>query len=295
MKKNIYLIICPTYKCNLSCQFCYLTNFNKNDLLDLQKLEKQLKQISIQFNIKQIDLYGGEITILQKQYLNNLFSICLKYVKTINIVTNLINLIDQFYDDYTNINVGWDYIYKQNNQKALYNIKKLYLKTNKKINIIMSSNKLYKSKKIVLQILNNLPIYSFKYIPYIKTKYTNEQMDLYNYQETVKYFIKHPIKPIFYNKILLQNGIIQQNNHLFITPNNKFACIKYINNQQIIYEYQHFNKIINLQSKIPIKCLCCQNKLQCQSQHIYSYLNTNYDCIGLYKLIDWFNKYIKIK
>jgi MoaA/NifB/PqqE/SkfB family radical SAM enzyme len=113
--ESIYLTICPTYNCNLNCNFCYLTNLDKKQLLDLNKLNNQLNEISKFYYINEIDVYGGEITILPNRYINELFDICFKYVKEVNIVTNLTKIIPIFYNNRTVINVGWDYIYKNNN------------------------------------------------------------------------------------------------------------------------------------------------------------------------------------
>lgn len=293
MKENIYITICPTYKCNLKCQFCYLTNLSSDNLLNLNQLSNRLNEIAMIYNIVQIDVYGGQISILDEEYLKQLFSMCFKYVNRINITTNLTYIPQIFYDQNIIINVGWDYIYKKNNEIAIKNIYKLYQKTKKEINVIMSSKNLYKHKETILQILNNLPIYSFKYIPYIKTKQLQEQMDLYHYEQTIKYFITHPIKPICYNKLLLQNGIKQQSNHVFISPLNELQIITFNNCYE---EFISLNNIRQLKSKNKqmFQCLCCQHNINCQSQHKNSLLKTNYDCIGLFKLIQWFNKQYKI-
>lgn len=294
MKENIYITICPTYKCNLKCQFCYLTGLNVSDILSLIQLSDTLYKIDSAYNIIQIDIYGGQISILNEKYLNQLFNICFNFVDIINVTTNLTLIPSIFYDQRIKINVGWDYIYKNNNEIAIKNIYKLYQETKKDINVIMSSKNLYKHKEVVLQILNKLPIYSFKYIPYIKTKNTQDQMDLYHYQETIKFFIMHPIKPIFYNKLLLQNGIIQQQNHVFISPLNELQIINFDNNYE---EFITLNNIEELKrnKKQHLQCLCCQYNNKCQSQHKYTLLKTNYDCIGLFKLIQWFNKQYKVR
>src|SRR5574344_766260 len=111
-KKKIALSINPTYSCNLNCSFCYLLKTG-NNILDLLKLEDELLKISGIFNIIQIELYVGEIFILDDCYLMKLILICKKFTKKISIITN--GTIDKpwlFNFNGIEFNISWDYIYR---------------------------------------------------------------------------------------------------------------------------------------------------------------------------------------
>ena len=62
----------PTYFCNFKCDFCYLT---PDQLRDQKKIEpKQLDKLlsNIPEPIDHIDLYGGEIGALRREYYNEI-------------------------------------------------------------------------------------------------------------------------------------------------------------------------------------------------------------------------------
>ena len=63
--KNLTLSIMPSYKCNFKCQYCYLGDLIQNDnLLNLENLESSLLELKQLYNIKNVSLYGGELSLL---------------------------------------------------------------------------------------------------------------------------------------------------------------------------------------------------------------------------------------
>ena len=71
--KPITVSINPSYFCNFRCNFCYLTPEQLGDQkrISLVDLDKRLNQISEYREIDWIDLYGGEIGALKKNYFYN--------------------------------------------------------------------------------------------------------------------------------------------------------------------------------------------------------------------------------
>ena len=71
------LSINPTYYCNFSCDFCYLTKEQLNDksLLRLDILEQRLKEVTEKTQIDMVDLYGGEVGLLSDHYVNQLLTV----------------------------------------------------------------------------------------------------------------------------------------------------------------------------------------------------------------------------
>lgn len=69
--KPITVSINPSYFCNFSCDFCYLTPEQLKDQkrISLVDLDKRLNQISEHREIDWIDLYGGGDWRLKKRLL----------------------------------------------------------------------------------------------------------------------------------------------------------------------------------------------------------------------------------
>ena len=86
------LSINPWYYCNFRCKFCYLTEQQLSDkkLLELDRLNEILSEISQQENIDKVDLYGGELGLLPKEYWNDLVTLLNVYgIDDISLITNL--------------------------------------------------------------------------------------------------------------------------------------------------------------------------------------------------------------
>lgn len=60
--------------------------------LDLQVLTKQLEQlISAGYNIHDLTIYGGEISLLPQDYIDRLIAICKQYCSAVGVVSNCHN------------------------------------------------------------------------------------------------------------------------------------------------------------------------------------------------------------
>ena len=81
----------PSYFCNFRCKFCYLTTEQLADQnkIDLQVLDNMLMEIRLEDNIEHIDLYGGEVGALKKDYFYGMRDVIRKHYRDkINIITN---------------------------------------------------------------------------------------------------------------------------------------------------------------------------------------------------------------
>ena len=109
---SITVSINPSYFCNFRCDFCYLTNDQLKDQkkISLIMLDKRLKEISRVRNIEWIDLYGGEIGALKKNYFYGLKDVIRKYYKNkINIITNYSMLHEGFFENDFYLSVSYDF------------------------------------------------------------------------------------------------------------------------------------------------------------------------------------------
>ena len=95
--------VCPTFRCNLNCPYCYLGDMvNSSDVLSLDRLTNQLNIISSHEPIDEISLFGGEISLLDEEYLYKLKDICYNFTNTVGVTTNLANInITKIFDNIT--------------------------------------------------------------------------------------------------------------------------------------------------------------------------------------------------
>ena len=112
----------PTYFCNFRCDFCYLTTEQLADQnkIELDKLDKLLADIP---SIDYVDLYGGEIGALKKDYFYGLKDTIRKhYADEINIITNYSMLHEGFYEDDVYLSVSYDFEAREKYDKVYYNM-----------------------------------------------------------------------------------------------------------------------------------------------------------------------------
>jgi len=90
------LNIIPLFRCNLNCDFCLYSELRKRDserVLDLAVLEEILSILKKENSIpRRVAVFGGEITLLEKSYLSELFDLLRSEFPGIafGVVTNLI-------------------------------------------------------------------------------------------------------------------------------------------------------------------------------------------------------------
>lgn len=80
--KKISLSIISTYWCKTNCKYCYLGDLRKDQTtLDLQCLDNKLHQlVENDYVIDSISVYGGEISLLDEQYLIQIVKIIRSHV-----------------------------------------------------------------------------------------------------------------------------------------------------------------------------------------------------------------------
>lgn len=114
---NIY----PSYRCNFQCKFC---TFYKNNgkMIDLNWIEDQFKQHK---NLcTNINILGGEPSILPVDYQNDLVDMCIKYSGDKPYYITNLNIISPVLIKCKPI-ISYDFGLRQNNKHVLNNILKL--------------------------------------------------------------------------------------------------------------------------------------------------------------------------
>ena len=79
----IDLSLIPLTKCNMNCPFCYLGDMRRDKFITpIETIKNAIKP----YNIRLLDIYGGEISLLDENYVDDLISLFPEM--EINIVTN---------------------------------------------------------------------------------------------------------------------------------------------------------------------------------------------------------------
>ncbi|MFN9065959.1 MAG: hypothetical protein ACK5V3_01940, partial [Bdellovibrionales bacterium] len=126
IQKEIILSINPSYHCNFSCDFCYLTHDQLRDRnrLNLEKLSQRLQELdSARFKISHVDLYGGEIGLLPSDYLQDMKSRLRPYYDgPINIISNLSHIHPFFLDTDVDMTVSFDFEAREKSELVFQNM-----------------------------------------------------------------------------------------------------------------------------------------------------------------------------
>jgi hypothetical protein len=249
--------------------------------MDLTKLTNLLAQIDKEHTIVGIDLYGGELFTLPDVYLMKLLLICKKYVDTISIVTNF-TIDKQWIFDRNDIDLGvsWDYIFREKSDLVFENIKKY----KKPLGIILTSPDLYSRRYEVVEKLNSLDgEYYVDIKPCMPTSFNNCKYNFKEYQEFVLFMmsnLKHKSLNYMNLKAPLHNNIRP---HIFINPDCEI--------QKLVFDElgEKFETTTEINFTIDPICAKCNYRYECQTEHD-SYYHDGYDCIGMKKLIEIYNK-----
>ena len=294
-RPKLSLSINPLYKCNMNCPFCYLGSLKDNEnKLDLTYLMNTLNNISFRYNIENIDIYGGEVSLLSEFYFDMLVKLCKTFSKRVNITTNFVDFNKPIINNFDNIGVSLDFNNYRLNQNKVYENVKAAIQSGKVINVLSLDISCQQNEEEIINILNNLHIHSWKIIPYSKSKETKLDFKGYQFFEnTVKKFLKLQKKMnfSFINKLEL-DGIINEDyyntTHFYITPNNKVALLKFDNNEEYFQEFDLlddlYEELKNEQLRRDNYCKNCSVKNKCLAEH-FNYEYKGASCSGLKNLI----------
>lgn len=290
----------PTYYCNFRCDFCYLkedqlSNTNK---ISLEKLDNLLSQVP---NIGHIDLYGGEIGTLKKDYFYSLRNIIRKhYSKKINIITNFSMLHEGFFEDDFYLSVSYDWEAREKYDRVYQNMLMspvpiaLLILTSPKV-LEMNVNELISSLNACSS------IQSVEIKPYSTNQANAHTLTHRDYEEFVKKWIESPVIKNFefINEYYIQDVLENRRNafsdeHVYITPNGKFAVLEFdLNDNEFFLELDSFEDYIlwtEKEKKFNVSNICrsCEYFGKCLTEHYRYVRNLDNSCNGYYNLIKWY-------
>jgi sulfatase maturation enzyme AslB (radical SAM superfamily) len=301
---KISLSINPTYLCNFRCNFCYLTEeqLSSKNKLDLKKLENLLIELKDNsFEIDHVDLYGGEISLLNEEYLNSLDTLLEKYDNpTINVVTNLSKINNYFLKEHVDLSVSFDFDVREKSDLVIQNI----LKIKKNISILMLASKDLIKKNVddMINFFNHIEnIKSVEIKPYSSNQANNLNVLDIEFENFVKKWITSKINKNFNFKNYgnIAQSINKTNNsfsddHIYITPNGKLAVLEFdTNNHEFFLELDSVSDYLNWTNKEKLKvknnnfCKNCEFLGNCLTEHYREVLSLENSCNGYINLLKW--------
>ena len=299
------LSINPWYYCNFACKFCYLTKEQLTDtkLLSLDVLNERLAEITSQHQIGMVDLYGGELGLLPKDYWNNLIELLHVYnIFDINMITNLSMVNEITQDERTYISVSYDFDAREDHERVWRNMALLQ----KPFSILMLASPELIKKDVnemvnMLNSLNNLVSVEIK--PYSSNQANQLDINFTQFEEFVKtWVINRDKKFSLTNESLLQSVINKERNsfsddHVYITPNGKYGVLEFdLNDNEFFLEYEtleeYFKWCNNEKKRVEKNKFCskCDYFGHCLSEHLRDVKSLDNSCNGFKHLIDWYKR-----
>lgn len=297
------LSINPWYYCNFRCEFCYLTETQLSDtkLLPLTRLSEMLSEVCSQTKIDMVDLYGGEMGILPKEYWNSLIHILHVYgIEDINLITNLSALNEITTDPRVYTSVSFDFSAREDYHRVWKNMVLL----NKPFSVLMlASPKLLEQNvdDMVLHFNSLRNLESVEIKPYSTNQANTLDVSFTAYEEFVKKFIENKNRKfILVNETLIQSVLDKSRNsfsddHIYITPSGKYGVLEFdLNDNEFFLEYDTVEEYFEWCEKEKQRvsknkfCSSCSYYGNCLSEHLREVKSLDNSCNGFKHLIDWY-------
>ena len=303
--KPITISINPSYFCNFSCDFCYLTPEQLRDQkrISLVDLDKKLEEVNKFREIEWVDLYGGEIGALKKDYFYGLRDVIRKYYGgKINIITNFSMLHEGFFEDDFYLSVSYDFEAREKSDKVYQNM--LRSEVPIAVLILASEQVLKNNVDWMITMLNACSsVESVEIKPYSTNQANQQNVTHKDFEEFVKKWITSPVKKKF---DFINEGKIKQSltgqynafsdNHVYITPNGKFGVLEFdINDNEYFKELNSFEQYLEWAKEEPVKnvssiCRKCEYFGTCLTEHYRYVKDMTHSCNGYKGLLDWYNE-----
>jgi len=290
----------PSYFCNFRCDFCYLTEQQLSDTkkIDLNSLDNLLSQVP---KITYIDLYGGEIGALKKDYFYEMKRVIRKYYDgKINIITNFSMLHEGFFEEDITLTVSYDGEAREKWNKVYENI--LLSPVRVSVLVLASPKVLALDVDDFVTSMNLCSnVRSVEIKPYSTNQANNHAVTHIDFENYVKKWIDSSIPKRFeftnenyLNDVLDGTRNAFSDDHVYITPNGKFGVLEFdLNDKEFFLELNSYDDYIKWTEKekqynVSDICRNCKYFGGCLTEHYRFVKDMNDGCNGYYNLIEWY-------
>lgn len=302
--KDITVSINPTYYCNFSCKFCYLTKEQLRDrkCISPEQLDKQLTEIKAYANIVHVDLYGGEIGVLKREEYYDLKRVIKKHCDTdINIITNYSMIQDWFFDDDTTLSVSYDFTAREKSRQVFNNM----LQARDELSVLVLA-----SKDVIEMDVDNMinelnmcsAITSVEIKPYSINQANSFNVSHKDFEQFIIKWLKSPVQKHFdfINEYHIHDSLDKKYNsfsddHVYITPSGRFAVLEFdLNDKEYFLELDTFEEYLAWADKEKTKlspiCQACPYKGHCLTEHYRYVKDLDNGCNGYRGLLEYYEK-----
>ena len=297
------LSINPTYFCNFRCNFCYLTEEQLADKnkIDLEVLDKRLEEVKKHTDITWVDLYGGEIGALKKDYVSDLKDVIRKhYSDKINLITNFSMLNDDFFSNDYLLSVSYDFDAREKSDRVYQNM--LYSPVPIAVLILAGPKVINMDVDDMIAQLNFCrSIESVEIKPYSTNQANQHSVTHKDYEIFVQKWLDSSIPKQF--EFINENRIIDSlnktysafsNDHVYITPAGKFGVLEFDkDDNEYFLELDTFEQYLEWAKQEPDNnvsdiCRQCEYYGHCLTEHYRYVTDLNNSCNGHKGLLDYY-------
>ena len=301
----IHLSINPWYFCNLRCEFCYLTEAQLSDrkLLDLQDLDQRLTEVTASgHRLGHADIYGGEVMLLPKGYMQDLKKLLHAHgITEIEVITNLTALHpDVVNDPDFGISISYDFECRERHEEVWQNLMRL----ERPFTILtLATPEVMKldvhAMVMEMTFLRNLMAWEIK--PYSASQANAAPMSHRAFESFVQAVIEasEGMSYEVLNEKMIDEAANGQRNsfsddHVYITPSGKFGVLEFdLNNNEFFQELDSFEAYLEWclieKGRVYENGVCggCEFLGKCLSEHLRKVDSLEDSCNGYYHLIKW--------
>ena len=290
----------PSYFCNFRCDFCYLTTeqLSNQKKISLERLDELLGDIP---KIDYVDLYGGEIGALKKDYFYGLKDTVRKhYTDEINIITNYSMLHDGFFEDDVYLSVSYDFEAREKSELVYKNM--LMSPVPIAVLILASPEVIEKDVDEMIAMLNMCSsIDSVEIKPYSINQANAHNVTHKQFEEFVIKWIEATTTKNFQfvNQDKIYESINKEYNafsddHIYITPNGKYGVLEFDkNDKEYFLELDTWEDYIAWTQKekadnVSEICKSCDYFGHCLTEHYRYVKDLDNSCNGYKGLLDYY-------
>lgn len=280
------LNIIPSTQCSMGCSWCYLEGTRSTKTLSLKQAKLALRERTFDT----IEFYGGEITELDDEYVEEILRIARPCTsKPINIITNYLTPKD--YLKNCNLCVSWDYHQRPSWAKVFWNM----MNCKQEITLLtLAHQELLEEDRLdgYVHLVNSLgsKIKAVEIKEYSKSEHSLDIGDASSFHEILKRLLLHPDRkfPIANKSIIEDRG-----NEVFtpfLLPSGSFAVVDFKDGHEFFYErgdlrfvQEHYEEQLKRKDK-NLACLCCTYYDGCLSEH-----RKEGECNGHPQVLYWYD------